>query len=89
MADELSYWRDHLQELEHTGVKVWGPADLKKGDVVLLETWGWVKVARVNAKSVLFHADGRSWTNKVDYSKVRDVRAAADLDGLSGQVAGQ
>ena len=68
---------------------MWGPADLKKGDVVLLETWGWVKVARVNAKSVSFHSDGRSWTNKVDYSKVRDVRAAADLDGLSGQVAGR
>jgi len=89
VADELSYWRDHLQELEHTGVKVWGPADLKKGDVVLLETWGWVRVARVNAKSVSFHSEGRSWTNKVDYSKVRAVRAGADLDGLSGQVAGQ
>ena len=75
VADELGYWRGHLKELEQTGVKVWGPADVKKGDAVLLETWGWVKVARVNAKSVSFHADGRSWTNKADYSKVREVHS--------------
>ncbi len=49
--------------------------DLKKGDAVQLETWGWVKVARVNAKSMSFHADGRSWTNKADYSKVQEVHS--------------
>ncbi len=72
VADEVGYWRDRVAEAEEAGVKVWGPADFKPGDLV--HYWnGWRKVVRVNAKTLSVET-AYSWTDKVKYDEVRGQR---------------
>lgn len=51
LRGELDYWRAHLAGLEADGVKVWGRADFRPGDVVTVAGHPH-RVLRVNAKSV-------------------------------------
>jgi hypothetical protein len=51
IADELTYWRDHVKAAEESGVKVWSCADFAKGDYVR-HGGRWYQVERVNAKSL-------------------------------------
>jgi len=90
VAEELSYWREHVARRQAEGVKVWSAADFAKGDFVqFLGTH--YEVLRVNAKSVTIPAmisDGPvvtkansrlSWTDTVPYHKVRGRKSAAEM----------
>ncbi|HEX7276275.1 MAG TPA: DUF3560 domain-containing protein [Acidimicrobiales bacterium] len=75
VADELAYWRAHLANLEAAGVKMWGPADFRKGDRVN----GSATVIRVNAKTLTVHHDvwPASFRHPLPYDKVRSVERPA------------
>jgi hypothetical protein len=75
-VEQLAHWRAHLAVLQEQGVKVWGPSDFKKGDLV--HYWGgWRKVVRVNKKTLSVETD-YSWTDKVTFDDVRGCRPLAD-----------
>lgn len=67
-AEQIAYWKTHVASLQETGVKVWGPDDFVKGD--LIKYWGGTReVVRVNKKSLSVKTE-YSWTDKVPYDKV-------------------
>jgi len=83
LEDELTYWREHLKQLEASGAKVWSSADFRPGDLVhhTYGSGGWSRVVRVNRKSVtIAHPIKRfaetGGTVTVPYDKVLDRREA-------------
>lgn len=51
LAEQIAYWRAHVEAAQASGVKVWGPGDFAKGDYV--RSGGrWYQVERVNPKSL-------------------------------------
>jgi hypothetical protein len=90
IAEEVTYWREHVAKREADGVKVWSRDDFTKGDYVFFIA-SWYEVLRVNAKSVTIPAmisDGyvvtkansrMSWTDTVPYHKVQARKTAAEM----------
>jgi hypothetical protein len=69
LRDEIAHDQAHVAEREAAGVKVWGPADFKPGDLVTY--WGGTRrVVRVNAKTLSVETE-YSWTDKLPYDAVR------------------
>lgn len=59
------------------GVKVWGPDDFTKGDLVQIRG-RWHVVQRVNKKTLTVPSSLGSWSDTVPYAKVTGQRPAAD-----------
>ena len=91
VAEELSYWREHVARRQAEGVKVWSAADFAKGDYTLIHG-SWAEVLRVNPKSVTVafgvnvvnvpvvtkaNAGGSTWT--LVYDKVTARKSAAEM----------
>lgn len=55
LADELAYWRAHVEARQAEGVKVWQRSDFQRGDFVR-RSGTWFQVLRVNSKSVTIPA---------------------------------
>lgn len=71
---DIAYWGEHRDSLIGSGVKVWGPADFKPGDIVN----GDELVIRVNPKTLTVQPRSISWTLKRDYSSVHSKKGAVD-----------
>jgi hypothetical protein len=90
VAEELAYWRAHVERRQAEGVKVWSWADFTKGDYVQF-LGRWFEVLRVNAKSVTIpamisdspvvtRANSRlNWTDTVLYHKVTGRMSADEV----------
>lgn len=93
IADELAYWRAHVERRKAEGVKVWGREDFAKGDFVRF-VGKWFEVLRVSAKSVTVPAmcnDGHvvtkanarlSWTDTAPYHEVSGRKSAAEMAAI-------
>ncbi|MEX5634973.1 DUF3560 domain-containing protein [Parafrankia sp. FMc2] len=52
LEQRIAYWRAQVAAAEAAGAKVWRPADFAKGDVLQCGGSRWLRVVRVNKKSV-------------------------------------
>lgn len=79
--DQLAYWQqvraDQITEGKATN---YSRETIKKGDYVRIR-YGWVEVARVNAKSVSVRTE-YSWTDRVDYEAIKAVKTAEEMAAL-------
>lgn len=93
IADELGYWRAHVERRKSEGVKVWSREDFTKGDFVKF-CGKWYEVLRVNAKSVSIPAmcnDGRvvtkaearlRWNDTAPYHEVSGRKSAQEMAAI-------
>ena len=51
LAEQISYWREHVAKAEANGAKVWSKADFTRDDFAL-SRGTWYQVQRVNAKTL-------------------------------------
>lgn len=62
---EIAYWK---QKIEESGVKVWQPADFKKGDRIIVRG-SRATIEKVNQKTIKVKYD-TEWMNNLDVTKV-------------------
>jgi hypothetical protein len=75
---ELTYWKDHVEGLEASGSKIWGPDDFQIGDRVN----DGCTIVRVNKKSLTVQHDvfPSGHHNTLPFNKVRSVeKQGADV----------
>lgn len=72
---DLTHWRGQLAALEAEGVRLWGPADFKPGDLAKVHG-RWAEVVRANPKT-LSVSSGYSWSIRYRYTEVQDRREPA------------
>ncbi|WP_280248520.1 MULTISPECIES: DUF3560 domain-containing protein [Nocardia] len=74
LADQIAYWRAHVQKQQDNGEIVYDRTMLRKGDYVRYSKFGlWpYPVERVNAKSVTVGTE-HGWTQTLPYSTIHGV----------------
>ena len=96
IAEQLTYWHEHVKQAEADGVKVWGPGDFTKGDFVRTR-WEWAEVTRVNPKSVSIAWDMNSRAEVIrasdaagrrpwSYDKVQGRKSAAEMAAFLAEI---
>lgn len=78
--EKVAYWKGQLDQAQAKGVKIWGPADFKPGDMALTRR-GPRLVVRVNTKSLSIQSSLGSWTDKLGYDKITGRCSAAEYQG--------
>lgn len=87
IGEQVTYWTEHLQNLvAGGGHRVWGPDDFTVGDYAVISTTRFMRVTRVNKKSLTVQTD-HSWTDTVPYDKVRGKRTAEEMRAVTARVA--
>ncbi|MGF6881706.1 hypothetical protein ABH933_001217 [Nocardia sp. GP40] len=74
LADQITYWRTHVQNKQDSGEIVFDRTMVRTGDYVRHSGFGlWpYPVQRINAKSVTVGTE-YSWTNTVPYNKILGI----------------
>jgi len=73
LQEQLDYDRAQLEAAKANGFKVWDRTTVHVGDFVNYGLGGWYKVVKVNRTTVSIDS-GYSWTCKVPFTDIRQVR---------------
>jgi len=76
LAEDIAFWNTELAKAAETGAQLWDKTTIVVGDQVYA-VGSWHEVRRVNPKSITIPSIiGGSWTDTIDYSKIKSVRDA-------------
>ena len=76
LTEDIAFWNAELVKAADTGAQLWDKTTIVVGDQVYA-VGSWHEVRRVNPKSITVPSIiGGSWTDTIDYSKIKAVRDA-------------